>query len=689
MRYVWTMFVIAAAACKSGPAPEEVTPMKTEAAPKVDTKAMVADLVAAHGEAARPRIERGVTQVAALWRAEDGDLAAFVKTHFIADEAERTKTFDRLEATFEQMDGHLYEINRTLRTPTDLDVGPVLPVDKLMAKLDPFAHVTEDLFKSKIAFVALLNFPLSTLDEKTKGGPKWSRRQWAETRLAGRFSRRIPSEISQEIAAVGAEGDLYIAEYNIWMHHLVDGEGKRLFDPNLRLISHWNLRDQLKADYADEKNGLAKQRMIVKLMERIVAQEIPQIVIDNPHVDYDPFANTVAIAPKDSVEKDAPKREAKADATPEPNTRYEHILKAFHARRRADPYSPAAPTAIARAFEEGRELPEARVKALFEAVLSSPLVPKIAARIEKRLGRKLEPQDLWYDGFKARSAISDEKLSAMTRKKYPSAAAFEKDLPNILTGLGFEKGRATFLAERIAVDASRGAGHAMPALRRGDKPRLRTRIEKDGMDYKGYNIAVHELGHNVEQVFSLYEVDHTLLAGVPNNAFTEALAFVFQARDLELLGLESNDAESEKMRVLSTFWSTWEIAGVALVDTAVWHWLYEHPNATPAELRDATLVIAKDLWNRYYAPVLGQKDSVLLAVYSHMIAYPLYLANYPLGHLIAFQIEEQIEKNGDLGGEFERMAKYGSVTPDLWMTNAAGAPVSAEPLLRATAKALE
>jgi hypothetical protein len=34
----------------------------------------------------------------------------------------------------------------------------------------------------------------------------------------------------------------------------------------------------------------------------------------------------------------------------------------------------------------------------------------------------------------------------------------------------------------------------------------------------------------------LYQVDHPLLAGVPNTAFTEALAFLFQARDLTLLG---------------------------------------------------------------------------------------------------------------------------------------------------------
>ena len=68
------------------------------------------------------------------------------------------------------------------------------------------------------------------------------------------------------------------------------------------------------------------------------------------------------------------------------------------------------------------------------------------------------------------------------------------------------------------------------------------------MDYKGYNIAVHEMGHNVEQVFSLYSVDSTLLQGVPGNAFTEALAFTFQNRDLELLGLGAPDASHTATR---------------------------------------------------------------------------------------------------------------------------------------------
>jgi hypothetical protein len=72
-----------------------------------------------------------------------------------------------------------------------------------------------------------------------------------------------------------------------------------------------------------------------------------------------------------------------------------------------------------------------------------------------------------------------------------------------------------------------------------------------------------------------------------------------------------------------------------------------------------------------------------------MISLMMYLPDYPLGHLIAFQIEEHINQSGKpLGEEFERMANFGSVTPDLWMQHATGAAVSAEPLLRAAERAL-
>jgi hypothetical protein len=658
------------------------------AAAPMNTKPIEEALTKQFGEPQRVRVERGVRQVAALWRKEDGDLAAFAKDNFIVEQKDLDDTFARFEANFEQLDGHLLEIGRELQKPTALDVGPLLKVDPLFAEYDPSAHLTEDLFNNKLGFVVLLNFPLTTLEQRL-AAKDWSRQQWAAARLAGRFSRRVPAAVQQEITSAQAAASLYIDEYNVWMHHVLSEKGERLFPKGKRLISHWNLRDELKAQYAD-KEGLARQRIIIKIMERIVTQTIPASVIDNPTVDWNPFANTVVAAAAGTIEDDAPKKKALPPSTKaEPDVRYSKLLANYASQRKADPFSPVAPTAIDRAFSLGAEMPEARVKELLESVLASPLVPKIAAEMEKKVGRKLEPTDLWFNGFLPRGSIPEKDLDAKLAAKYPNAPAFAKDIPRILQGLGFPADRAKYLSERILVDPSRGAGHALQSARRGDFPHLRTRVEKEGMNYKGYNIAVHELGHNVEQVFSLYDIDHTLLAGVPNTAFTEAIAFVFQAKDLELLGLGKPDAEAERLRVLNDFWMTWEIAGVALVDIAVWHWMYEHPKATPAQLREATVAISKQIWNKYYEPVLGGKDTPLLGIYSHMISYPMYLFNYPLGHLIAFQIEEQVKKTGKIGPEIERMAKFGAVTPDAWMVNASGEPVSSGPLLRATEAALK
>jgi len=651
-----------------------------------------AALVARHGEVARPRIERGLRQVAAFWRASDGDagaLRAFAEANFVSDPRELDGLLRRFEEVLEQLDGAVVEVNRAFARRAALELGPLTEADRLMAAVDFGAHAVDDLFDGKVAFVALLNFPLTTLEERLSQGPGWSRREWAEVRLAGRFARRVPAEVNQEIARAAAAADLYVADYNVFMHHVVTGDEAhrvRLFPKGMRLLSHWNLRDQIKADYAT-RDGLARQRAVEKVMEHIAAQTIPAAVVNDPAVDWNPFTGEVWPAPPGSIEGGA-KPPARVSPAREADRRYAVLLADFQAVRRADPYSPTAPTHVARKFDLEREIPEARVVAMLGEVLDSPLLPRVAKLVEKRLGRRLEPFDIWYGGFRPRSRHSEAELDALTRKRYPDVAAFERDLPGLLERLGFAPAKARFLADHIAVDPARGSGHALEAGKRGDRPHLRTRVGKDGMDYKGYNIAVHELGHNVEQVFSLYEVDSTLLQGVPNTAFTEALAFVFQARDLEVLGLGKPDPAARRLLALDALWATAEIAGVALVDIGVWRWMYEHPQATPAELREATLRIAREVWNAHFARTLGARDVPLLAVYSHMIHSFLYLPDYPIGHLIAAQIEEKLADASSFGAEVERMASFGSVTPDEWMRHATGSPVSAAALLRAAEAAL-
>jgi hypothetical protein len=684
-------FLLAALAAGSAAIATQATQGGSPDAMKDTMTKLENELAAKYGEAERPRFQRGIEQAARFWRKEDGDDAAFagvVRQFMAPDSVVRNALFSRMEFSLESLDGHMNEIARDFRRQADLDLGEIYPFDEVLGGYDPSAHFVDDSFRNHLAFAILLNFPITTLEQRLAEGEGWTRRQWAEARLAERFSKRVPAQVNLQITEAAAEADRYIAQYNIWMHHLVDAKGQRLFPPKLRLLSHWNLRDEIKADYSDSKTGLAKQRQIAQVMDRIVTQTIPGVVVDNPYADWDPVANTV----KTTTERDSDKAvpaDMKVSNAPEPDTRYAKLLGTYRAVRLADPYSPTAPTWIARRFDENRQIPEARVKAMLEQVLSSPLVPRIAALIESRLGRPLEPFDVWYNGFRERGKHTEEQLDEIVRKKYPTAEAYQDDIPNLLVGLGFTKERAKYLADHIVVDPARGSGHALGAQRRADRAHLRTRVEKEGMNYKGFNIAIHEMGHNVEQTFSLNDVDSTLLAGVPNTAFTEALAFVFQAHDLELLGLAKPDAKSKGLKTLNDFWMTYEIAGVALVDMAVWHWMYDHPDATPAQLKEATLSICRDIWNKYYAPVFKKKDVVFtLGIYSHMIASLLYLPDYPIGHLIAFQIERQVEKAGNLGSEFERMAKVGNVAPDIWMKKATGSPVGAEALLAETEKAL-
>jgi oligoendopeptidase F len=131
----------------------------------------------------------------------------------------------------------------------------------------------------------------------------------------------------------------------------------------------------------------------------------------------------------------------------------------------------------------------------------------------------------------------------------------------------------------------------------------------------------------------------------------------------------------------------YEISGVSLVDMRVWRWLYAHPEATPAQLREATLQTAREVWNEYYAPVFGLRDQEILAIYSHTVTNPLYLPDYAIGHIISFQVGAKL-KGPAFGTELERMARQGLVTPDAWMRGAVGGPISSEALLAAAREAL-
>jgi hypothetical protein len=672
-KYSCLLLILALAAFTSLTAQEAARLVDSDTLQKVK-----AELLQKLGESEKFRIERGVEQAAGLWRSADGsagEFAAFCRENFVAGGAPLENLFAKLEFYSEALGGHFGEMSLDKDQPVDLNWGEITPLDIAMNEFNPAAHLSEDLFQSKLAFISLLNFPVYTLAEKTAMGPQWDRRQWAYARTAGSNTTRLPAAANQAISAKMAAAGRYISDYNLYMGSLLGADLKPLFPADMKLICHWGIRDELKARYAD-KQGLPKQKAITKAMERIIRQEIPEVMVNSGRYQWEPFSNAVF---------DQGKR---VETVPEPDTRYKTFLDTFQAMRLMDAYSPLYPDHIRRSFDVNREIPEKEIDAMFRELLASPQVRKVAALVRRRLGRPLQPFDIWYPGLRSGSTLAEEELDKIVRAKYPDAAAFEKDLPRILVTLGFSPERAAYIAPKVQVDPARGSGHNAQTASRKFKSRLRTRVAGGGMNYKGFNIALHEFGHAVENILDLYLIDHYSLAGVPNGAVTEAFAFVFQERDLEVLGIQESDPSQKELKVLDTFWSAYEIMGVSLVDMQAWHWLYAHPQATPGELKQAVIAIARDVWNRYYAPVFGVRDQVILAVYSHMIDYTLYLPHYALGNVIQFQLEDYL-KDKVLGPEMERMCAAGNILPQLWMKNAVGSEISVKPLLQAVDRALK
>lgn len=641
-------------------------------------EATIDSLVEQYGEVNKERVTKGVIQAASFWRASDGteeDFSKFCMNGFVDDPVKLEHIFNRISENFETIFGYYTKISQDLQRPLQLDIGEILPIDETFGSYSPFTHFTDDFFASKMAFYIILNYPYYSLEEKSAHADSWSRLEWAYARLGDVFDSRVPSEVNQNMVNVSTQSDIYISEYNIYAGNLIDTAGNTLFPKGMKLLSHWNLRDEIKANYG-ESGGLEKQKMLYEVMKRIIKQEIPSEVINSEAYQWNPYKNEVF------------KNGDIISAIPENDIRYARLLDNFHAQQKVDPYYPGLNTYIKRNFESAMEIPLDVVEQLFNEFLSAPEVGQLVDVIRRRLNRELQPFDIWYDGFKTRTSIPAETLDRACRERYPDREAVQADLIQILIKLGFTREKAAAITSKIQVDPARGSGHAAGSEIRSEKSFLRTRIFPDGMDYKGYNIAIHEFGHNVEQTISLHDVDQYMLHGVPNTAFTEALAFIFQKRDLELLGFESQDQQKEAMDNLDSFWSLTEIMAVSLVDIRTWKWMYDNPSATPSELKDAVNHIAVEVWNEYLADIFGISDQPVLGIYSHMISYPLYLPNYAYGEIIQFQLEEYLEGK-NFAEEVERIFSLGRLTPEQWMIEATGEKISVQPILSAARKALK
>lgn len=404
-----TVAIMALVSCKSGEQSKNEETMGSISQKTIESAEQ--QLMEKFGETERIRIKKGISQVAMFWQEEDGSEDDFIKfcLENFATGDNLYVLFQKLERNYEILYGHFNKMNVALLFPIHVDDGDTItPVDMMFGSYSPAAHIEEDFFANKIAFVSLLNFPHYTLEEKNSYGMDWDELQWAYVRMGDMYDSRVPAELSLEQSKVMTEADAYISEYNIYMGFLRDDKNIQYFNDTLKLISHWGLRDELKSQYA-HADGLDKQKIIYQVMKQIINQEIPSQVINNNEYLWNPYTN--------SLTKDG----KKVDVIREDDIRYDHLRKNFIAVKNQDPYYPYYPTYIERKFEGEMQMPQEQVEKLFIDFVSAPEIREIGKLISSRLGRPLEPFDIWYDGFKSRSETSESDLDKLVMSKYPGA----------------------------------------------------------------------------------------------------------------------------------------------------------------------------------------------------------------------------------------------------------------------------
>ena len=643
----------------------------------LDTGALIDELILVHGDGEAERISRGVKLLASIWLGEDGDSEAFRKfclKNFVASGASLDSVFMIIESQYETIEGHLREVNLQLDLPVTTMSRELYEIDRLFSSTGPRI----DPYKSKLAFAIALNFPYYTQAEKETMGAGWDRKKWAMVRLGDKFDQRNNPAVKVDRKELPADLLDYTTLYIISMDHILSPGMEILFPEGTRLNSHNGLRDEVKGLYTRE-NPLEMQRMISNIVMHIIYQTIPECMIGETELYWEPSANRVyKLEGSEYVE---------VDFNMEPDRRYMNLLFKMNEKKAEDVLYPEGSTYITRTFE-GRQLSEERIVKLLESVVGSDEMKLVASILEERLGRSLEPFDIWYPGFQGQSKYDMDELDRIIREKYPDPISFQNDLPEILQRIGFDSEMARFLGSHVVVDPIPSGGHANGPQMKGANAHLRTRFEPYGLNYKGYRIGMHEVGHTIEQNVSVNMTDYYFLKGIPSSPFTECMADLVAYRDVAGLGVSKGYGTEEKeMNALAAFWFVCEMGADALHEIRMWHWFYDNPEATVEDIKTASIDIANEIWNRYFAPAFGVENIPILSIYNHFINGSLYLHSYPLGNIILMQVEEYMEGR-DFAEEMVRMCRIGKLTPDLWMNEATGSDVSSEPLLRAVRKAI-
>lgn len=628
-------------------------------------------LVKKHGETEQERILKGTAQLARNWRESDGsekDFADFCKRNFLSGK-EWSDNFIRIDRRLTLSEGFQQKMDYYFREAGTYTDAPVLASDAFLYDMIPSA----DPYRAGFAQFVQLNYPYYTAAEKEKYAEVWSREKWATVVLGDYYVYReggTDSPYREEAGRFKA----YMEHYFLRMDHISTADGRFLFPAGQLLHSHRGLRDDIKEEYS-RKEGFERQKVEDKVIEHILCGTVPVLFLQDTATRWNPFTGKLYVTENGRKKE---RRKYKIEGI----KRYEGFRAVVKDRMAGDAVYGKASTVISRTFENSSVHLE-EIESFIREFLSDPVLPEIGRLVEKKLGRKLLPFDIWYSGFQEQSVYPASYLDSLTSSRYPSPETLKQDLPAILERMGFPAEEAAFVGTRITVRPVVSGGYSNQPPLPGDTALMTTMFGPEGLDYKSYRVAMHELGHCVCGVYCTNGMDYFRLAGVPSNGITEGYAEMFAYKNLEGLGLTPfTPEEKQHLLSLAVVWYLLEMGGQALTEIEVWKWMYAHPEAEPAEIREAVLSVSREVWNTYFSKIFGGvRDRHILSIYNHFITGDLYLYNYFLSNVIMYQLYDVYRGDG-LAAGLRKISREGRTDTRRWMKNAVGSGLSLKALLR-------
>lgn len=672
-KFILVLFLITAMAGCSGPVNVK---MSESVIGEVTIVKVIDNITSEHDASDRDRIEKGVRQLARNWRGTDGsegDFIVFCNENILGDD-ELISNLGSISNNLVALWGYSSKIRFNFTESENFTDTQELQSDSFFRQSLP----SMDPYKGKLALFVQLNYPCYNLEEKSLHGQEWSREKWAMVALGDVYARRGDSDFKR---VAEEESDIfikYMQHYFLRMDHVCLEDGSYPFPEGSLLHSHRGLRDNCKEEYT-RPGGHDRQRLTGKVIEHILLGTVPQEFLSDTTTWWNPWS--------DELYREIDGKKEKVEFAFEGAVRYEGFRSLFLNRSSEDNLYYDGSTVITRTFNS-HNLDVDEVEKILRDFLSDPVIAEAGGLIESRLGRSLEPFDIWYSGFQEQSLYQADYLDSVTMSRYPDPASLQKDVPVILVNMGFSATEAAHIGRHTTIRPVISGGYTSSPPLRGDNALMTTMFSPDGLDYKSYRVAMHELGHVVCAVYSADQADNFLLAGVPTNGITEAMAELLAYKNVEGLGLTGSSLEErEHMLSLAALWYLVEMGGQALTEIETWKWIYANPDATGGEVREAVISITEDIWNAYFSEIFGVSDQHILSIYNHFITGSLYLYNYFLGNVIMYQLHSEFRSN-DLAENLKRACKEGATLPDQWMIIAVGEKISPEPVIEASNDAI-